>query len=209
MKLLDDSFIRSLINKRTPQSTKHDYGHALMLAGSIGKMGAAVLASKAALHVGAGLLTAHIPSRGEPILQLAIPEAMVSLDKSVDYISELPNLSPFSSIGIGPGIGRSKNLFGIIKTLFQSSTVPLVIDADAINMLSDQPALLSWLPNNSILTPHGREFERLIGSHLEKEEELKKTTARMVEILQGHTYSKIASNCHYGCRWKHLHKYNR
>lgn len=174
MKYLDDSFIRLLIKKRKPNSTKHEYGHALLIAGSKGKMGSAVLASKAVLYAGAGLLTAHIPSRGELVLQLAIPEAMVSLDKSVDFVSELPNLSHFSSIGIGPGIGQSENNFGVIKALFKSSLVPLVIDADAINMLSGQQELLSWLPNNSILTPHGREFERLIGRHLEKEEELKK-----------------------------------
>jgi NAD(P)H-hydrate epimerase len=174
MKYLDDSFIRLLIKKRKPNSTKHEYGHALLIAGSKGKMGSAVLASKAVLYTGAGLLTAHIPSRGESVLQLAIPEAMVSLDKSVDFVSELPNLSHFSSIGIGPGIGQSENNFGVIKALFKSSLVPLVIDADAINMLSGQQELLSWLPNNSILTPHGREFERLIGRHLEKEEELKK-----------------------------------
>lgn len=170
MKFLDDSFINSLIKKRKHNSTKKEYGHALLLAGSKGKMGAAVLASKAVLYVGAGLLTAHIPSRGEQILQMAIPEAMVSLDKSVDYISELPSFSSFSSIGIGPGIGRSENLFGVITTLFQSSTVPLVIDADAINVLSHQPVLLSSIPYNSILTPHRREFERLIGTHSSEDE---------------------------------------
>ena len=143
-----------------------------MLAGSKGKMGAAVLASKAVLYVGAGLLTTHIPSRGESVLQLAIPEAMVSLDESVDFLSELPNLFPFSSIGIGPGIGRSENLFGIITTLFQSSTVPLVIDADAINVLSHQSVLQSSIPYNSILTPHRREFERLIGTHSSEDEML-------------------------------------
>jgi NAD(P)H-hydrate epimerase len=170
MKYLDDSFIRLLIKKRKPNSTKHEYGHALLIAGSKGKMGSAVLASKAVLYTGAGLLTAHIPSRGESVLQLAIPEAMVSLDKSVDFVSELPNLSHFSSIGIGPGIGQSENNFGVIKALFQSSLVPLVIDADAINMLSDQQELLSWLPNDSILTPHRGEFERLIGKQLKEEE---------------------------------------
>jgi NAD(P)H-hydrate epimerase len=170
MKYLDDSFIRLLIKKRKPNSTKHEYGHALLIAGSKGKMGSAVLASKAVLYAGAGLLTAHIPSRGESVLQLAIPEAMVSLDKSVDFVSELPNLAHFSSIGIGPGIGQSENNFGVIKALFKSSLVPLVIDADAINMLSGQQELLSWLPNDSILTPHRGEFERLIGKQLKEEE---------------------------------------
>jgi NAD(P)H-hydrate epimerase len=170
MKYLDDSFIRLLIKKRKPNSTKHEYGHALLIAGSKGKMGSAVLASKAVLYTGAGLLTAHIPSRGESVLQLAIPEAMVSLDKSVDFVSELPNLAHFSSIGIGPGIGQSENNFGVIKALFKSSLVPLVIDADAINMLSGQQELLSWLPNDSILTPHRGEFERLIGKQLKEEE---------------------------------------
>lgn len=172
MKHLDDSFIRSLIKKRKINSTKHAYGHALLIAGGKGKMGAAVLASKAVLYAGAGLLTTHIPSRGESVLQLAIPEAMVSLDESVDFVSQLPNLFPFSSIGIGPGIGRSENLVGIITTLFQSSTVPLVIDADAINVLSDHPVLQSLVPSNSILTPHVREFERLIGKLRLEEQEL-------------------------------------
>ncbi len=170
MKYLDDSFIRSLIKKRKINSTKHAYGHALLIAGSKGKIGAAVVASKAGLYVGAGLLTTHIPSRGESVIHLAIPEAMVSLDKSSDFVSEIPSLSRFTAIGIGPGIGRSESVFKVLKALFQFTTVPLVIDADAINLLSEHKALQSLVPINSILTPHRLEFERLIGKKLKEDE---------------------------------------
>ena len=170
MKELDRSYIRSLIKNRPDNATKHDFGHALIIAGSKGKMGAAILASKAALVSGCGLLTSHIPARGEVILQSTIPEAMASLSEFNDRIGDLPELNCFTGIGIGPGIGSEEPVGQVIQQLLQRISSPIVIDADAINWLSNKRELINQIPQNAILTPHGREFQRLIGKSLINED---------------------------------------
>lgn len=166
MNQLDESFIRSLLRNRPDNSTKHDFGHALIVAGSRGKMGAAVLASNAALVSGCGLLTAHIPARGEIVLQSSVPEAMVSFSESTDHLSDLPDLNHYTGIGIGPGIGNDEPVGLVVQQLLQRITSPIVIDADAINWISNKRELLNQIPQNAILTPHEKEFLRLIGKSL-------------------------------------------
>lgn len=143
---------------------KGNYGHALLIAGSYGKMGASVLASAACLKSGAGLLHAHTPQKGCLILQTAVPEAMISLDGHEEYFSEVPDLSMYNAIGIGPGIGFAKQTASALKMLIQNTTVPLVFDADAITILGENKTWLSFVPRLSIFTPHPKEFERLVGS---------------------------------------------
>jgi NAD(P)H-hydrate epimerase len=155
------------IQIRMPIRAKFDHkgtlGHALLIAGSYGKMGAAVLASKACLLAGVGLLTSHVPHLGYSILQTAVPEAMVSVDRHDSIFTEFPDLKPFSAIGVGPGLDKKSNSQKALLDLIEHSKVPLVIDADALNILAENKAWLKKLPEGSILTPHPGEFRRLVG----------------------------------------------
>jgi ADP-dependent NAD(P)H-hydrate dehydratase / NAD(P)H-hydrate epimerase len=152
-----------LLKHRGHFAHKGHFGHALLIAGGYGKMGAAVLAAKAALRAGAGLVTVHIPKAGNQIIQTAIPEAMVSIDEDETMFSKPPDLSPYNAIGIGPGIGTNKQTQQAVKLLIQNSGGPLLFDADAINILSQNKTWLSFVPQYSIFTPHPKEFERLFG----------------------------------------------
>lgn len=152
-----------LLKHRGHFAHKGHFGHALLIAGGYGKMGAATLAGKAALRAGAGLVTVHIPKAGNQIIQTAIPEAMVSIDEDETIFSKPPDLSPYNAIGIGPGIGTNKQTQQAVKLLIQNSGVPLLFDADAINILSQNKTWLSFVPQYSIFTPHPKEFERLFG----------------------------------------------
>lgn len=156
--------IRKIVHKRAKFSHKGDYGHALLIAGSAGKTGAAILAGKACLRTGAGLLHVHLPSSALIPIQASFPEAMVSIDTSDNQITEIPDLSKFSAIGIGPGIGTHENTAKALKILIHQTNFPLIIDADALNILSENKTWLAFLPKGSILTPHPREFERLAGN---------------------------------------------
>jgi hydroxyethylthiazole kinase-like uncharacterized protein yjeF len=154
---------KRILKKRNKYAHKGTFGHAFLICGSKGKMGAAVLAAKACLRSGAGLVTVHIPGSGNLILQTAIPEAMISLDPNEEIFSEIPDLSAYSSLGIGPGLGQADVTQRALKLLIQNSTIPLIIDADAINILGENKTWISFIPKGSIFTPHPKEFERLVG----------------------------------------------
>lgn len=141
---------------------KGTFGHALVIAGSSGKMGAAVLATNAALRSGAGLVTAHVPADGISILQTLAPEAMCSLEPSLSSVTRLPQLTGYTSIGVGPGLGSGPDTKLMIKRLIQDAHCPMVLDADALNILAEEQTWIAFLPPNSILTPHPREFDRLV-----------------------------------------------
>ncbi len=169
---------------------KGTYGHVLIVAGSYGKIGAAVLSSTAAFRIGAGMVTAFVPKCGYNILQITIPEAMVITDKEEKFISEITVDFEPSAIGIGMGIGKNKATVEALKTLFKESKVPFVIDADALNNLSENKELLKLLPKNSVLTPHPGELKRLIGewkNDYEKLEKVKKFSNKyeVVVVIKG------------------------
>lgn len=152
-----------LLKKRRTFDHKGVFGHALIFSGSFGKMGAAVLAARACLRTGVGLLTMHVPDCGVGILQTSVPEAMVVADEKKDWISRVGEVSDKVTIGIGPGIGIHSDTENMLETLFRSSSKPLVIDADALNLLAKKESLKLLMPKGSILTPHPVEFDRLIG----------------------------------------------
>ena len=160
---LEKEDIRERIPNRKRFSHKGTFGHALLIAGSFGKMGAAVLASKACLRSGVGLLTSHVPRMGYSILQTAVPEAMASVDQHDSMFTEFPKLNPFSSIGVGPGLDQKQNSCRALCSLLEETKVPIVLDADALNILSENRDWLEKIPENSILTPHPGEFKRLVG----------------------------------------------
>lgn len=157
--------IDHLLLYRKKNAHKGNFGHVLLLCGSNGKIGAAEMAAMACLRSGTGLLTVHVPSCGYTILQSQVPEAMISSDPEENFISILPDISHFNAIGIGCGIGTEKQTQNILKLLIQNSARPLVIDADALNILSENKTWLAFLPKYSILTPHPKEFDRIAGAH--------------------------------------------
>jgi NAD(P)H-hydrate epimerase len=155
--------VRQMLKVRGKFTHKGNFGHALLMSGSFGKMGAALLASEAALRAGAGLVTTHIVRKGYDIIQTAVPEAMVSLDAAEEFISSVPDISKYNAIAIGPGIDIKEETQKALKLLIQSSSIPVIFDADALNILAENKTWLSFLPKHSILTPHPKEFERLAG----------------------------------------------
>lgn len=166
------------LKKRSRFSHKGNFGHALFIGGSYGKMGAAVLASRACLRTGVGLLTVHCPECGVDILQTAVPEAMCSPDKEHSYVSFVPeNLSSFSAIGMGCGLGTEPESAKVLIHLLKESRHPLVLDADALNILSQHPEWVDYLPANTIITPHPKEFERLTGAYQSRFEQIEKARA--------------------------------
>lgn len=155
--------VKKILKSRAKFSHKGIYGHGLLIAGGYGKMGAAVLAAKAGLRAGSGLITAHIPARGNPIVQTSVPSAMVSIDENDKIFTKHPDLSNYNAIAIGPGIGMEKPTQNALKILIQNTGLPLILDADALNILGENKTWISFLPKNSILTPHPKEFERIAG----------------------------------------------
>lgn len=151
------------IKPRLLNSHKGNYGHALIMAGSYGMMGAAVLSVKAAMRAGSGKVTASVPSCGYEIMQISVPEAMVCADKNSTHLSALPDLDKFNVIAFGPGTGTTAEVHQLLAKLLTSSTVPLVIDADGLNMLAVHTEMLHLLSRRVILTPHPGEFARLVG----------------------------------------------
>lgn len=159
------------------QAHKGTQGHALLIGGSYGKMGSITLSAKAALHSGAGLVTAFIPKCGYEIIQTAVPEIMTLTDKNKNHVSKIKfELEP-NAIGIGPGIGKHPDTQKALRKFLRSAATPLIIDADALNILSEHPKWLAFLQFNAILTPHPKELERLIGKWNSETERLEKTTA--------------------------------
>jgi hydroxyethylthiazole kinase-like uncharacterized protein yjeF len=161
---LEKGMVGPLLPLRKRFAHKGTFGHALLISGSYGMMGAALLAGEACLRAGTGLVTLHIPRFGYNIVQTAFPEAIVSMDQSDILFSAPPDLSPYSAIGIGPGLGSKSNTGKGLKMVLETAGIPLVIDADAINLLAAHPEWIGLLPEGTILTPHPKEFDRLAGA---------------------------------------------
>ncbi|MDR1780364.1 MAG: NAD(P)H-hydrate dehydratase [Tannerella sp.] len=175
--ITDSDAVRMSLRERPEFAHKGTFGHALLMAGGRCRMGAAVLAAKACLRSGAGLLTVHIPQCGEIILQTAVPEAMLSLDHDSDSISTLPDIARYQAVGIGPAIGIGETARRALETLLCTATQPLVIDADAITILAHNSRMLDILPANTVLTPHAGEFDRLVGASVSVGERINKAVA--------------------------------
>lgn len=160
--LLDESIV-NFVKERSRKSHKGTYGHALLITGSYGKIGAAVLSARACLRSGVGLLTVNIPKCGYEILQTSVPEAMCLIDENEKHLVRLPNIKSYKAIGIGPGIGKDNSTAYLLKQLLINTKQPLVLDADALNIISTNQEFLELIPERTILTPHIKEFDRLVG----------------------------------------------
>lgn len=168
--------IAELLKSRDRFSHKGSHGHALIVAGSKGKIGAAVLAARSCLRTGAGLVSIHSPGCAYEILQESVPEAMVETSAGVEYL--IGTIDPGGrTIGIGPGIGQQIETEGLVHDSLMNSESPMVIDADALNILSKHQEWMGLIPKDSILTPHPKEFERLAGKSYSDVERLKKLQA--------------------------------
>lgn len=172
--LIGLSEAKLLYRKRTKFSHKGTFGHVAIIGGSYGKIGAALMAAEAALNAGCGLVTAFIPACGYQIFQTAFPEAMVLTDINEKCITNISLGFEPSVIGIGPGLGRKPETKLAFSQFLKSNKHPLVLDADALNLLSENKEWLKMLPPKSILTPHPKEFERLAGNWADDFEKLKK-----------------------------------
>ncbi|MES2873894.1 MAG: NAD(P)H-hydrate dehydratase [Bacteroidota bacterium] len=161
-KMVVEGNIKQLLKPRKAFTHKGTYGHALIIAGSRETMGAALLCASACLHSGAGRTTACIPESGFNALNTRTPEIM-TMERN-DFIP-ISMLSEFSSIAIGPGLGTDDEAFLIVRSILTNHDKPIVLDADALNIIAMKPELLKHLPAMSILTPHMKEFDRMFGEH--------------------------------------------
>lgn len=170
--LITKKYLQFILKNRKKFSHKGTYGHAKLICGSYGKMGAAVLASKACLRSGVGLVTAVIPKCGYSILQQAVPEAMAVClgENKLEGKMEIGD----SFVGLGPGIGQHKLTQDTVLEILKNASKAIVIDADALNILAKNPDWMVYIPDNSILTPHPKEFKRLVGTWKDDYEKLDK-----------------------------------
>lgn len=186
MKELTKNIIKPLIKPRDECSNKSDFGHALLIAGNTGKMGAAVIAARACLRSGCGLLTVSVPHNEQYILQSTIPEAMLAIrEKDED------NFIRFSAAGIGPGIGVIKEATQMLTYLLAEFNKPIVLDADALNIIATDKKLLDKIPSSTIITPHAKEYDRLFGIYETIEQRIynaidKAKEYNVVIVLKGH-----------------------
>ena len=162
--IIDRSLVAGILQNRNKFDHKGNFGHGLMVAGSCGKAGAAVLASHAALRTGIGLLTAHVPRPVGDIIHTALPEAMVQCDQSDLMVTEIPDPGKYDALGVGPGLGTKPNTRKGLRDLLEKYNGPLVIDADALNIIASEKDLSGLISEDNILTPHPGEFRRLTGS---------------------------------------------
>ena len=187
--LVEPEQVSTLLRHRDPFAHKGSMGHALLVAGSYGMAGAAVLAARACMRAGAGKLTVHTPRRNVNILQTAIPEAVLHPDREETTFSEAVPTDAFQAMAIGPGLGTTEQTAIAMIAQLRRAQCPAVADADALNILATKHAWLQQLPKDVILTPHPKELERLEGQCTDSYERLSK--ARMLaERLQGYVILK-------------------
>lgn len=189
--LVEARDVKRRLRKRLPFENKFDYGTLLLVAGSYGMLGAAVLSARAALRSGVGLVTVHSPRCAFHVIQSAVPEAIYEYDKSEVVVSDIKLNHNYSAVAIGPGISTQDVTVNAVDSFLKMVKNPCVIDADALNCIAMRPTLLDSVPHLSILTPHAGEFDRLFGSHQGDEMRLRKAVEMakhygIIIVLKGH-----------------------
>ena len=182
--LLTDK-VRSIIKKRDAFAYKNTFGHALLIGGSYGMIGAMILSTRAAMKIGAGLVTAYVPKKGCNILQIANPEVMVLTDRHNKHLTHIETKKVFDAIGIGTGMGMHVDTTRAFLFFLKKQNKPMLIDADALNILAMHKKYLKQIPKQSILTPHIGEFKRLVGTWQNDTEKLEKlqTFAKEYQVI--------------------------
>ncbi len=176
--------LRDMLHKRPATAHKGDFGHALLVAGSVGMAGAAVLAARGCMRSGVGKLSIRSAQENTPILQVSVPEAIM-------VRSGCEDLTPYSAVGIGPGIGKAEETERTLRRCLTNATLPMVIDADALNLMAGNGGLMPLVPQESILTPHEGELERMVGRCGTRDERIEKaknlaTRHGLHVVLKGH-----------------------
>ena len=169
--------VQSMYRPRLKFSHKGTYGHSVIVGGSYGKIGAVQMAADACLRAGSGLVTAYIPECGYESIQTALPEAMVLTDEEDNFLTSIDIPFEPSAIGIGIGMGTGDKVVKAFESFLKKTDQPLVIDADALNILSKKPELFKYVPKASILTPHPKELQRMIGDWKDDFDKLEKAKA--------------------------------
>lgn len=193
--IVEESEVRSMLKRRSAFAHKGSMGNALLIAGSYGMGGAAVLASRACLRSGVGKVTVHTPKCNNIVLQIAVPEAVVQLDQEETVFSEAIEAEDYNALGVGPGLGQSETTAIALIAQLRRTQCPIVADADALNILANHRAWLQQLPKGIVLTPHPKEFDRIGGHCADSYERLSKASV-MAErlgayiIVKGH-YSAL------------------
>lgn len=190
-KFVESYMVRSHLRPRNPFTGKRDYGSVLLMAGSKGMMGAAIMASRSALKCGAGLVTVHSGASGYPILQTAVPEAMFEPDRNENIITDMNPYHAHKVVVVGPGIGTHQSTIDALEHLLKNASAPLLLDADALNCIAKRPSLLTLLPPYTVITPHAGEFDRLFGEQPNAETRLRKAVEmakyyNIIIVLKGH-----------------------
>lgn len=189
--LVEAHDLRRVLRERADFASKADFGSALLIAGSYGMMGAAILAARGAMRSGVGKLTVHAPRCGFNILQTSVPEALFLHDKGDAVITDMMPQREYQAVGVGPGIGTDERTQQAFENFIRNYRKPVVLDADALNCLSRRQPLLSMLAPGTVLTPHAAEFDRLFGPHPSAEARLIKAIDvcrrhNIVIVLKGH-----------------------
>lgn len=189
----ESSEISAMLRVRHKFDHKGSFGHALLIAGSYGKTGAAILSSLAALRTGAGLVTLHAPGCSVTPVHASVPEVMVSPDQAAEIVTAVPEPERFAAVGIGPGLGTDPDTRNAFRSLLRIYRKPMVIDADALNILALEKDMISLIPENSVLTPHPGEFRRITGSDvtdfsmIEAQRRLASVTSSVIVLKGGHS----------------------
>ena len=183
--------VKRVLKVRPDFCSKADFGHALLISGCYGMMGAAVLAARGALRAGVGKLSVHSARCGFNVLQTAVPEALFSPERNDIVISDMTPRFSYTAIGVGPGIGTNDATKGALETLIKTIKRPMVLDADALNIIARNPSLIDHITPGSILTPHAGEFDRIFGSQASAEVRLLKALEvahkyKLIIVLKGH-----------------------
>ena len=187
--IIEEEEVKKLIKPRKRFAHKGNFGHGLLIAGSYGMAGASILAARACLRSGIGLLTAHVPICNHDLMQVAVPEAVVHTDVHDRYFAEPMDSESYQAIAIGPGLGQEEETALALLEQISNSTAPLILDADALNILSTHRQWFNRLPKHCILTPHLKELERLIGKCMDTYERINKAKELAV-FLQGYIIIK-------------------
>ncbi len=187
--IIEEQDVRALLKPRDPFAHKGQMGHALLVAGSYGMAGAAILAAKACLRTGVGKVTVHTPRKNCQILQVAVPEAVLQLDHEETIVTEAVDTENYQALGIGPGLGQSESTAISLIAQLRRATCPIVADADALNILASHRAWKQQLPKGIIMTPHAKELDRMEGPSVDSFERLTKAR-QLAERLQGYVIVK-------------------
>ena len=188
--IVEADYVRRQMMQRGDFAHKGTMGHALLIAGSYGMAGAATLATRACLKAGVGKVTAHIPRRNYDIMQISVPEAIVQLDADEACFTQTVPTDVYNAVGVGPGLGQDENTAIALFEQIRKATCPMVLDADALNILGNHGAWMQQLPKGLVLTPHPIEFDRLVGEHSANDYERLDRARSMAARLEAHIILK-------------------